>query len=137
MAKERVIVLRGQPVYNEDGTDSAGGIMPGQLVDGISTLVVSAASTTVQSRAYALERDELGNDIDIAYAAGDVVKVGAFAPGQRVLAWLASGQNVAEDIPLEVVAGNLKIVATGAIVARSVEAVDASAGTLRICVEVL
>lgn len=133
---EKVITLRGVPIMNEDGT-AVVALKPGELVDGVTTVDLAPASATRFDRAYVLERDELGDDIDIAYAISDTVKVGAFAPGMRVLAWLASGQNVAIDASLEVVVGQLKILATGSVVARALEAVDASSGELRIRVEVM
>ena len=90
----RVIILRGDPIINEDEV-ALEAITPGHLIEltttGVQKNTDDAANVAPQ---FALERDEVGRDIDTAYAAGDVVKAATFAKGQRVYAFLASGQNV-------------------------------------------
>lgn len=94
MAK-RTIKLLGEPIQNED-YKAAEAITPGHLVDldGSFNLIKHASSGGKTQRWFALEREELGSDIDVAYAVNDYVKVGSFAPGTRVNALIASGVNV-------------------------------------------
>lgn len=106
MAAKRSVVLRGTPQVSEQGTAS-GAIKPGYLVKGVSTIAVQTATNTSVPKAFALERSELGTGIDNTYqgegtgsayyASGDKVKVGVFKSGDRVTAFVASGQNVTED----------------------------------------
>ncbi len=140
MARKVIALLGGPPVTNEDDV-AAATITPGMLVayDGSGDLIPNASVSADVARNFALERDELGNDIDVAYAIGDQVKVGAFHQGQRVYAWLASGQNVAKGAYLATTAsgGELTDAASNPRVARAVEAVNASAGAARIRVEIV
>ena len=138
-----VIVLKGCPEVNEEKVALAA-IIPGHLVEytssGVQLQTDDAANV---SPMFAMERDELGDDIDEAYAIGDVVKVAHCAPGNRVYAFVASGQNVAEgDYLTGTTAGLLTktSVAAGVRLARALEAVNTTgsapvAGT-RIRVEV-
>lgn len=95
MAAKRVIALRGTPIVNEDW-EAGEAVTPGHLVTLNSDGEVIKHNDDASNPAplFALERDEMGKDIDVAYAEGDQVKVGSFHPGQRVLAWIPSGQNV-------------------------------------------
>ena len=87
-----------------------------------------------------MERDELGRDIDTAYAINDQVKVGAFHVGQRVYAFTPSGQNLAKgDLLQSDGAGRLIVLASGQhALARMVEAVAATLpGDTRIRAEIV
>lgn len=132
-----VISLKGVPFINEEGVaDEA--ITPGHLVDGVTT-IGKHATANGPGRAYALEREEMGKEITVAYASGDTVKVGAFSPGMRVYAFLPSGANIAADAWLGNNGdGTLKAWASGPYLARALEAVNNSAGPgeARIRVEV-
>jgi hypothetical protein len=136
----RVITLKGDPVIHEDEIALAA-ITPGHLLMLVPTGVQknTAAAANV-SASFALERDEVGRDIDFPYATNDVVKVGAFAPGQRVYAFLASGQNVAKGAYLTGNATGL-LTATGVAadirLARALEAVNSVADTTRIRAEIV
>jgi hypothetical protein len=139
MAK-RVIKLLGEPIQNEDDK-AAAVITPGMLVDHDANgdLVPHASSAGVAQRWFALEREEMGKDIDATYAIGDTVKVGSFAPGTRVLALIASGENVAQDDDLNSAGdGTLAVSATNRV-AVALEAVNNTAGPgmARIRVEVV
>jgi hypothetical protein len=124
----KVIALLGQPIINEDGV-AGSALVPGMLVSGVSTINVHAAAAANCARAFALERDELGKGIDTAYAIGDTVKVGVFHGGQRVYAFIASGQNIAEGGLLESAGdGTLAANSAGVVLARALEAVNNSAG---------
>ncbi len=120
----RVITLKGSPIINEDGIASAA-IVPGQFVDGVSSLA-PGPSANGPGRNIALERDERGQDIDAAYASGEVVKNGSFMPGQRAYVFLASGQNVAENVFLQHGGSGLLIAqtSTNPRIGRSLEALD-------------
>lgn len=139
MAK-KVIALLGQPIYNED-VKAAEAIMPGHLVnyDGSGNLVKHADADAAAARTFALERDELGNGIDVAYATGDAVKVGSFHQGQRVYAFIASGVNAAKGTLLESKGDGTLETGSGVKLARAVEAVNNSAGpgAARCTVEIL
>lgn len=131
----KVIALLGVPYVNEDGVAGETGIKPGHLVSGVTSILLNDGDPC--TRTFALERDELGDDIDEPYGLSDVVKVGSFWPGQRVYAWLASGQNVAAGAFLEPQTnGLLTAYSSGVRIARSLEAVNASTGDARIRVEV-
>jgi hypothetical protein len=107
MSTKRSIILKGTPKQNEDGV-TATTIKPGYLIKGVSVIAAQDAAATRRSPAnFALEREELGAGVDNTlqgsgtisafYASGDQVKVGSFAPGDRVLGYVASGETVNED----------------------------------------
>ena len=140
----RIIALMGDPIITEE-EKAIESLTPGHLLEltsgGWKKQTDDAANV---APIFALERDELGSGIDIAYASGDYVKAGHFAPGQRVYAFLASGQTVAKGAYLTgTTAGLLTAasVAAGVRTAMALEAVDTSgsapaAGT-RIRVEIV
>lgn len=131
----RVIRLMGHPQVTEEGAaDEA--ITPGHLVDGV-TVIGRHAVANGPGCTFALERDEIGQDIDQAYASGDTVKLGHFAGGTRVYTFLASGESVAADAWLGSNGdGTLKAWASGPYTGRALEAVNAASGDTRIRVEV-
>lgn len=134
----RVTVLKGQPILDESGVAS-GTVKPGHLVKGVSTIVVHASAGGAAARRWALERDEMGSGIDTAYAASDVVKVGSFAPGMQLYAFVASGQTIVADDFLESNGdGALRKYGSGVIVARALEAVTTTTSTTtKLAVEVM
>jgi hypothetical protein len=91
MAAKKTIKLLGEPIQNEDDK-AAEAIVPGMLVNynGSGDLIKHAGAGLNAAAAFALEREEMGKDIDVAYAIGDAVKVGVFAPGCRVNALVAT-----------------------------------------------
>lgn len=106
MANKRKVILKGEPIVNEDGTASAT-VKPGYLVKGVST-IAHQTSTTTRLKAVALERDELGTGIDNTYqgsgtisayyASGDKVKVAVFKSGEEATVFLASGNYTEDDL---------------------------------------
>jgi hypothetical protein len=135
----RNIALMGKPYVTEEGVASEA-ITPGMLVKGVTTIAKQSVAALNHPRAFALEREELGNDIDTAYASGDVVKVGVFNGGQRVYALIASGQNITADGKLEAAAdGTLRALNSGVAIARALESVNNAAGpsNARLRVEVI
>lgn len=145
----RVIVLQGCPRINEDG-NATEEIRPGHLVSGVTSIAKHATAGGLTPAAFALEREELGKGIDNTYggttgnagsafyAIGDTVKVGVFAPGDRVNALIDSGVNVAAGGLLES-AGNGTLRArtsTNPIVGRALEAKNVTETTF-IKVEVI
>lgn len=129
MAK-RVIALLGEPIQTEDWA-AAEAITPGQLVNfnGSGLLIKQATASVACASMYAMNRDEMGDDLDVAYAIGDTVKVGCFHGGQRVNAFIASGQNIALGAYLESAGGgNLKVFASGIVKGQALEAVNNTAG---------
>lgn len=140
MAK-RVIVLQGLPEVNEEDK-AAEAITPGHLVNynGSGDLVKHATAGAYAARTFALSREEMGKDIDTAYAIGDTVKVGSFAPGHRVNAIIASGVNASKGSLLESAGdGTLRVRTSGVAIGRSLEALNNSAGpsTSRLRVEII
>jgi hypothetical protein len=128
----RVIALLGGPPVTNEETAAVEAITPGHLVmlsgGGVIKNTDDAANV---ARAFALERDEFGSDIDVPYAISDVVKVGVFCAGQRVYAFVASGENVAVgDYLTTDNAGRLTKTSVSAHIriARAVEAINNSAG---------
>jgi len=121
-----VITLKGTPHIDEDGAASEA-ITPGHLVTGVATIALHAVAKGDCPRRFALERDEMGDEISDAYAINDYVKVGAFAPGDRVYTWLASGESVTADGFVES-AGNgmMQAYTNGVIIGRALETVTAA-----------
>jgi len=100
MASRR-IALRGEPIVDEQNAASEA-ILPGHLIQiNAGKWRKHANAAGAAGAFFALERDELGDGIDVAYAADDVVKAGFFAPGDRVNALIASGETVAEGAELQ------------------------------------
>src|SRR4051812_32685059 len=140
MAK-RTIKLLGEPIQNEDDK-AAAAITPGMIVtfDGAGNLIPHATAGGQAARAFAMEREGMGGDIDDVYAIGDTVKVGAFYQGCRVNALIANTVNVAKGNFLEVgaTAGTLRLFATGVVVARALESVNNTSGAnARLRVEIM
>lgn len=136
----KTIHLKGPVEINEDGV-AGSAITPGMLVSGVSTINphVTAAATAV-ARTFALERDELGLDMDDDYAVGDQVKVGSFPPGSRVYAWLTTSQTIAEGDFLKSAGATGYVQAhggTNVAILRALEAVTTTAAAARIRCEVV
>jgi len=139
MASPRVIWLKSRDSrqVNEDGAASEA-ITPGMLVQGVSTISKQSNAGTDCARTFALEREEMGKGIDDAYAVGDQVKVGTFAPGDRVYALIASGQNITAGQYLEAAAdGTLRAIASGTRIARSLDTTGAVTVLTRLRAEVM
>ena len=139
----RTIVLKGGPPQIDEQESALEAITPGPVVvsstrcPGVKKNTDDAANVAA---AFALEREELGRDIDVAYAIGDKVKVGTFHPGQRVNAFLASGQNVAKGAYLTGnTTGLLSAASVSASVrlARALESVNSTNDATRIRVEIV
>jgi hypothetical protein len=137
MAK-KVIKLLGEPIQNEDDK-AAEAITPGHLVtfNGSGDLIKHATAGGNAARAFALEREEMGDNIDVAYAIGDTVKVGVFGAGTRVNALIASGQNLVKGDFLESAGnGGLRKLASGVPLGRSLETTGAVTATRRLRTEI-
>jgi len=94
----KVIALRGTPMVDEQ-FDASEAITPGHLIElfdvsGVGEWRKHGTAADNTAKAFALERDELGKEITVAYAINDKVKAGFFAPGMMVNALIASGQNL-------------------------------------------
>ena len=138
MAK-RTIKLLGEPIQNEDDL-AAEAITPGHLVTFNSSgdLIKHNSAGGICARAFAMEREEMGQDIDVDYAVDDTVKVGVFPPGTRVNAFIASGQNIQKGELLESAGdGTLRARASGETLGRSLEEVGAVTVLTRLRVEVM
>jgi hypothetical protein len=136
---KKVIKLLGEPIQNEDYM-AAEAITPGHAVDlnSAGNLIKQATAGGNRPRWFALEREEMGQGIDVAYASGDYVKMGAFYPGMRVLAFAASGQNLTKGDRLTYAAdGTLKAVGGDTPVARILETTGALTALTRIRCEVM
>lgn len=126
MSTKRSIILNGLPTrYNEEGVASEA-ITPGHLVKGVTSIAKQTGAGLQVPLTIACEREEMGDDIDVAYASGDVVKVASLHAGIVFLAWIPSGQNIAADDYLEAdAAGGLVEKSSGLAVARSLETLGA------------
>jgi len=135
----KVIAVRGEPIVDEQ-LNAGEAVTPGHLIDISSGAWIKHAGAGLNaSPTFALERDEQGSEITVAYASGDRLKAGFFRPGDVVNALVASGQTLAVGAWLESAGdGTLRAIAEdaatdddqrNAIVARSKEAVTATALT--------
>lgn len=143
MAKRKIVLLaRAGNVLQSEDAAAAGVIMPGMLiVRNTSGLWIAhgTAAGTLAPRDFAMERDEMGKDMDTAYAIGDRVKVAHLCAGERVNALLETANNVAIGAELESNgAGALQIKTTGIGVAIALEAINNVSGVnARIRVQVI
>ncbi len=100
MASARV-ALRGSPEVDEQ-TSASAAFTPGDLIEIDTGQWRRHANAGLNAAAaFALERDETGDGIDVDYVLNDAVKAGYFAPGMRVNAFIASGQDLSEGEFLE------------------------------------
>lgn len=97
----KVIALRGEPIVDEQNSISEAAL-PGHLAE------INAGQWRKHAGAglnappwFFLERDEMGNGIDVAYAIGDYPKVGFFKPGDRVNILLPIGQTLVKGDKME------------------------------------
>ncbi len=140
MAASRTILLKGDGQRFE-AQAAAGTIIPGHLLQLNSTSKVAIHANAAKNAPpyFALENDLIGNTIDDAYAADDIVQYIAAYRGAEIYAWVpASAAAIVVGDYLESNGdGTLKKQATDAAtddtqrvstVAQAVEAVDNSAG---------
>jgi hypothetical protein len=88
------------PMTKVDEQVAGVAITPGYLVEMYDDSDVlkwrpNASATEQATMAVALERVELNDTIDTAYAVGDAVKVGFLAPGSVFYGLIPSGQDIA------------------------------------------
>lgn len=119
---------------------AASAVTPGMLVKRTSAGVAAqSAAGGYVPKAFALENDLVGDDIDDAYDADDTVQIGIFGAGCEVYAFLAYGENVVIGDALSAAAGGAlqKQAGTEPTIAFALEAVNNNAAGLdRIKVEV-
>jgi hypothetical protein len=134
-----VIKLRGEPIYDEQDK-AAEAILPGHLItfdsngDWIKHNVAGGFTPAV----FATEREEMGDDIDVAYAVGDKVKSAHFYPGCRVAVLIASGQNLIKGDFMESAGdGTMRKFAAGTRIGRSMEVTGAVVALSRVAMEVI
>jgi hypothetical protein len=139
MAK-RVIRLLGQEfiITNEDDK-AAEAVLPGHLVtfNGNGDLIKHATASARAAATFALEREEMGADIDVPYNIGDTVKVGHFFAGTRVNAMIPSGQNLIKGDFLESNGDGTLKKGTTQPVGRSLEVTGAVTALRRLRVEII
>lgn len=135
----RVIKLLGEPVQNEDhACDEV--LLPGQAVERNTDGTVGKQSTAGANvpLLIVLEREEMGQGVDGAYAIGDKVKIGHFGPGTVFSGYVASGQNLALGARVEYNgAGGFRVLASGTPVATAREATGAITTATRVAFEAL
>jgi hypothetical protein len=141
MAKRVICLLSrmGGPFQTEDQS-AASAITPGMLIapNGSNLWAAHATAGGNTVKAVALERDEMGKDIDQPYAAGDAVKAWFVAPGERVNALIATGQNIAINAIMESAGnGTLRVLAAGTPLFKALEAVDNSASGVNARIKVV
>jgi hypothetical protein len=138
---QRVIKLLGEPTQNEDHAASEA-ILPGHLLqratDGTVAKQATAGIATRIPLLIALEREEMGQGVEVAYAVGDKVKIGDFGPGTRFSGYIASGQNLTIGSRVEANgAGGFRVLASGAPLAVCLEATGAVLVATRVAFEAL
>lgn len=116
-------------------------IVPGHVVERSAGTWVKNATSGNPGSVVALDQSMLGKDYDEAYASGDLMLAGVGMPGTTFLAWLASGQNVADGAVLKTNNAG-KLIAqggSGTITFRALEAKNSNypTGDTRIRVEVV
>lgn len=131
----------GGPSVQREAIASAT-IKPGMLIQrhgSAGEVRPHAQAGGIAAAMFAVENEAVGRGIGDDYSDDDQVIFREFAEGAYVYAWLASGQNVAENALLTSNAdGRLKVAGnTDFVVARAREAVDATAAAARIKTEVL
>lgn len=138
MAKLTVVLLGNELVTQNEDNKAAEAITPGHLIDydGNGDWVKHATAAGFSVGRFALEREELGQDMNDDYAIGDTVKAGLCPRGVRVNAIIASGQNITKGNFLESAGdGTLRVYAAGVRLAQALESVNANAGAARLRVE--
>lgn len=123
------ILLRGE--VNRIQRDANGVITPGELLTILSTGKVDqhAVSGGPGLRYFAVENDIGGDDLTHDYANGEAVQINSCRPGDRVYAWLASGENVViGDLLMSAGTGKLaKRTGTNIVIGVALEAINLSA----------
>lgn len=87
------VILMGDPYIKQ--REAAGAITPGHLIerDSSGTVVVHNSADVNNNRLFAIENDIGGDDLNHAYATGEIVRFAAMRPGDEVNALLANGEN--------------------------------------------
>lgn len=140
MAKLTVILLGNELVTQNEDNAAAEAITPGHLInyDSNGDWVKHATAGGATIARFALEREELGQDMNDDYAIRDTVKAGLCPAGVRVNAIIASGQNITKGNFLESAGnGTLRVLAAGTRLAQALESVNANTGAARLRVEIL
>lgn len=129
----RKIHLSGNVVKVNDVV-AGGAITPGHLVErynasGTPKFRAHATASGMAAKAVALDASMLNAGYDTAYATGDLVEVGVFAPGAVAWMLLASGENVVAGDFLESKGdGTMRKYTSGVRLFQVVEGVDNSVG---------
>lgn len=98
----KVVALRGEPLVDEQNSASQADILPGMLIEIDTGQWRKHAGAGLNAAPwFALERDEMGSDIDTAYASGDYVKAGFFSKGMRVNILVPIGQTLVKGDKME------------------------------------
>ena len=149
MATTSTISLKGDGIRKEGIASEA--ITPGHLVEfgGTKDYRKHATAAGNARKAFALENDLIGSDIDTAYALNDTVQVGLFHSGCEVYALVAAAASaITKGAALESAGnGTVRVQAANAatsqaqrdsVVGYALEAVDNSGGgsAVRIKIEV-
>jgi len=128
----------GGPMVRVNDLACSGEITPGMLLERAGGVYQVHTADLHGPVTLALNVPELNKTIDDVYADGDLMFAGIFQAGSTGLAWLASGQNVADGARLESAgAGKFKVLDNGVALARAIEAKDATAGDARIRIEAI
>ena len=140
MAKLTVVLLGNELVTQNEDNKAAEAITPGHLInyDSNGDWVKHATAGGDTARRFALEREELGQDMNDDYAIADTVKAGLCPRGVRVNSIIASGQNITKGNFLESAGdGTLRVLAAGTRLAQALESINANAGAARLRVEIV
>lgn len=130
----------GGPVVRVNNIPAAQAITPGHLIERVAGEYDLHTAAAAGPLTLALNAPEMNKSIADAYADGDLIWAGIFPTGSTGLAWLASGQNVADGAILESAgSGKLRALASGVALCRAIEAKNAAfpTGDTRIRVEAI
>lgn len=115
----KTIVLRGDGIRKEG--IAAAAVTPGMLIERTATLTIQAQSTAgaQAQRAFAVENEVVGLEIDTAYVALDTLIYEVLPPGAEVYGWIDEENITKGDLLVATGDGSLKGVSTPGIVPTS------------------
>lgn len=145
MALEKQVILRGASIVGavipeEEEVAGEAGILPGHALayDVDPAAMVRHGGGVPSPRMIALERDEIGKDLEVAYPEGDTLKKAPLVSGCTFNMVVAASQDLAKGDDVVLVAGGEVAAGSGANVIGTMEedvttgAGETSRGAVRI-----
>jgi hypothetical protein len=135
----RTIWLGGPPQVEVNDIHAGEEITPGMLIERVAGEYMLHDTAGQKGTTFALDQNFMNKDYDEVYAEGDLVWAGVGRSGANYLAWLQSGENVADGATLQSAGNGMLEPASSEANAtfRALEAKDTTTGDARIRVEVI